>query len=130
MSLAPITPQRKRRNTFGRLLLEITLTMIFIMILTFSPGKNHNDSYRLVEVRDKKISENSGPDHSFKSAIIKITEQGYVYKGKVFDGIDALLEKMRKEKIQTVVVVSQNKKERGLFNALYKEKGVEIRVGI
>ena len=49
----------RKRHAFARIFLEITLVMIFVMIMTYSPGK-HNDRDNLLQVSSQSQGKGQG----------------------------------------------------------------------
>jgi len=67
----------RKRHAFARLLLEITLVMVFVMIMTYSPG-SHNSNKRL----DIKSADNGkGGGAGLAHTTIRVTSQGFILNG-------------------------------------------------
>ncbi len=78
-------PARKR-STFSRIFLEVSLTMIFVFIMTYSPGKNNSSSPDLLEISSQESKTGQGQD--LKHANIQVTSNGFIFNGKALNRED------------------------------------------
>ena len=117
----------RKKHAFSRIFLEVTLVVIFVFIMTYSPGKNSrlNDP---LKISSKKNGTGNGID--MEHTTIKVTPEGFIIDGKLLehDEITAYLENQGFDlpvlRIEPADAIHENL--RWLLNSAKKSHEIEL----
>lgn len=73
------TANNQRRQAFARILLEVTLVMVFVMIISWSPGSNNSNK----RLDIKSATDNThGQEIELAHTTLLVTSEGYILDGE------------------------------------------------